>query len=876
MPSLRSRSGQAQGWSPAQLLKIVRTFPVRTILHSLRHPLRRWYYDNWCAAPPAGRRPLLRRLSRPPANPRCAARDREPLGDIVACHTGGAVPRNCVDLVAANGVLRLEILSAGLIRLRLHRGGPDGLPPLFSYALDPQAEWTAASFDLDDGPQVVTIHTASLVCTVQKSPCRLAFHDSAGHLLSDDSAGLGFQGTGAFCTRRLAEGDPVYGLGEKAFDLNLRGRSLEMWNTDPGSYPPGRDPVYQSIPFLVSLHDGQAYGLFFDNPGRARFDLGHTRTDLLSYEASTGELCAYFFGGPGIADVLAGYTHLTGRMALPPRWALGYHQSRWSYSPEGQVRALAAEFRRRRIPCDAIHLDIDYMDGFRVFTWSPDRFPDPPRLLAGLHEQGFHAIAIIDPGVKVDRGYAVHDEGLARGFFCKLPNGRSFASAQDKPFASAQDKPFCGPVWPGDCYFPDFTDPQVRAWWGELYRPLLDAGLDGFWNDMNEPAIFLGQTMPPYLVHDYDGRGACHGDIHNVYGLQMARASAEGLRRLRPNGRVPLITRSAYAGVQRHALAWTGDNWSTWAHLRLGVSMCLNLGLSGVAFCGPDTGGFAGDCDGELLARWTQAGALTPFFRNHSSTGTRPQEPWAFGEPYESICRRWIELRYELLPYIYTAAWQAAQTGTPMMRPLALAFPADRRTYSLDDQFLFGDALLAAPVGHPGQTQRWVYLPGGAWYDFWTGQACSGDLEVDAPLERMPVFVRAGSVLPMAPVVQHTGEWPPAALHLHIYPGDGESWLYEDDGHSLAYQAGEFRLTRFSCEMQRPAPEQPPAPWLAVRRQVQGDLNPGYSRFEIHIHAWPAAPRQVLVDSRPADAAFDAERNTVRLTAGDWTRLEVW
>ncbi|MBN1135055.1 MAG: DUF4968 domain-containing protein [Anaerolineae bacterium] len=841
----------SQGWSPGQLLKIVRTFPVRTIVDSLLHPLRRWYYDNWCAAPAAGRRPMLRR-------PFGRARDREPLGDIVACRTGGAIPPNCVDLEAANGVLRLEVLAAGLIRLRLRRAGPDGFPPLFSYALDPDAKWPPVPFDLDDGPQVVTIRTADLVCAVQRSPCRLAFYDAGGRLLSDDGAGLGFLDLGAFCTRRLAEGEPVYGLGEKAFDLNLRGRSLEMWNTDPGSYPPGRDPLYHSIPFLVSLHNGQAYGLFFDNPGRAHLDLGRSRSDLLSYRAGAGELCAYFFGGPGISDVLASYTRLTGRMPLPPRWALGYHQSRWSYSPEEQVRSLAAEFRRRRIPCDAIHLDIDYMDGFRIFTWDPGRFPDPPRLLADLHEQGFRAIAIIDPGVKVDPGYAVHDQGLARGFFCKLPDGR----------------PFRGPVWPGDCYFPDFTDPQVRAWWGELYRPLLDAGLDGFWNDMNEPAIFLGQTMPPHLVHDYDGHGACHGEVHNAYGLQMARASAEGLRRLRPNERVPLITRSAYAGVQRHALAWTGDNWSTWAHLRLGVSMCLNLGLSGVAFCGPDTGGFAGDCDGELLARWTQVGALTPFFRNHSAAGARPQEPWAFGEPYESICRRWIELRYELLPYAYTAAWQAAQAGLPMMRPLALAFPTDRRTYNLDDQFLFGDALLAAPVGYPGQTRRRVYLPEGAWYDFWTGTGCGGDMEVDAPLERMPIFVRAGSVVPMAPVVQHTGEWPPPALHLHIYPGDGESRLYEDDGHTLAYQAGEFRSTRFTCQL-KPASRRSSAPRLTVQRAVEGSLDPGYGRFDIHLHGLPAAPRRALVDGQPVDMTVDAEHNTVRLTAGDWTRLEV-
>ena len=838
---------------------------VRMIFDTLLHPPRRWcqgVYQDFQSLGDFGS--LRGSLAAAATSLRRRGRRQavsEPLGDIIACRTRGSIPLNCVDLVSANGVLRLEVLAAGLIRLRLRRAGLDGFSPLFSYALDPDANWPAVPIELDDGLQAVTIRTAGLVCTVEKSPCRLAFYDAAGRLLSDDSAGLGFRGAGAFCTRRLAEGDPVYGLGEKAFDLNLRGRSVEMWNTDPGSYPPGRDPIYHSIPFLLSLHVGQAYGLFFDNPGRARFDLGQSRPDLLSYEAGSGDLCAYFVGGPGIPDVLAGYTRLTGRISLPPRWMLGYHQSRWSYFPESRVRALAAEFRRRRIPCDAIHLDIDYMDGYRIFTWNLDRFPDPPRLLADLHEQGFHAIAIVDPGVRVDPGYAVHDEGLARGFFCRLPTGR----------------PFCGPVWPGDCYFPDFTDPAVRTWWGELYRPLLDAGLDGFWNDMNEPSVFPGQTMPPYIVHSYDGHGARHNEIHNTYGLQMARASAEGLHRLRPNERVPLITRSAYAGVQRHALAWTGDNWSTWAHLRLGVSMCLNLGLSGVALCGPDTGGFAGDCDGELLTRWTQVGALTPFFRNHSATGTRPQEPWAFGEPYESICRRWIELRYELLPYIYTAAWQAAQTGLPMMRPLALTCPDDRRTYGLDDQFLLGDDLLAAPVGYPGQTQRRVYLPEGTWYDFWTGETYRGardQVEVAAPLERMPVFLRAGSVLPLAPAMQHTGEWPPQALHLHIYPGDGQSWLYEDDGHSLAYQAGEFRLTHFACELP-PSSRRRSASKLTVRRTVNGPFDPGYSLFDIHLHALPAAPRQVLLDGQTVDATFDPDHHTLHLTTADWTRLEV-
>jgi alpha-glucosidase len=773
-----------------------------------------------------------------------------PLGDLRTHRRDG----RALDLVCTNGALRVEFLAEGVMRFRLlPEGGPTPLP--LSYALDPEAGWSPVHFDLKETAGGLTLRTRRVTCRVSRRPCRLSFYDAEDRPLSEAAEGLGFrrqgaQPHGAFCTRRLVEGEALYGFGEKAFGLNLRGRALELWNTDPGVYAPGDDPLYANVPMFVALRWGRAYGFFFDNPGRARFDLGQARYDRLRYEADSGELCAYFIAGPAVSDVLERYTRLTGRMPLPPRWMLGYHQSRWSYYPEERVRDLAAEFRRRRIPCDVLHLDIHYLDGYRIFTWDGDRFPDPPRLLADLRAQGFRVIGIVDPGVKVDPGYAVHDEGLDHDVFCRLPGGERFA----------------GPVWPGDCYFPDFTDPDVRAWWGNLYRPLLEAGLAGFWNDMNEPSISGGE-MPAGVVHSYDGHGARHAQVHNVYGLEMARASAEGLQRLRPGERMPMISRSGYAGLQRHALLWTGDNESTWAHLRLGVSMCLNLGLSGLAFCGPDTGGFSGDCEGELLARWTQVSALTPFFRNHSALGTAPQEPWAFGEPYEGICRRWIELRYELLPCLYTAAWQASRTGLPMMRPLALAFPEDIRTYSLDDQFLLGDALLAAPVGHPGQRSRRVYLPGGPWYDFWTGERLAGEIEAEAPLERMPLYVRAGSVLPLAPVMQSTAEWPPDMLHLHVYRGEGESWLYEDDGHSMAYRDGKFRLARFVCEEKRGV--------LTVWRHLEGSFEPGYPRFEVCIHGLKAPPRHVLVDGRVTPVSFDPDTGTGRLTTGEWSRLEM-
>jgi alpha-glucosidase len=841
---LRAGPERAGSYSLKQIVDVARCIGLPTCLERLVYPLRKRYYEARYrpeqAAPrsPAGTaRALLRREGQP-------SLDR-PLGRLLFHRRDGQL----VDLVCENAVLRVEVLAAGIVRLRLLAEASDAPP--FSYALDPGARWEPTELELVEGAGGLEMRSGELTCRVEPDPCRLAFYNAQGRPLAETAGGLGFRGEGAYYTHRLHEAEAVYGLGEKAFGLNLRGLHLEMWNCDPESYGPGRDPLYISIPMLVALRDGQAYGLFFDNPGAAHLDLGRARNDLLRYEADTGELCVYVMAGPGIADVVERYTALTGRMPLPPRWLLGYHQSRWSYYPESRVRELAAEFRQRRIPCDALHLDIHYMDGYRVFTWDAERFPDPAGLLADLRREGLRAVCIIDPGVKVDPGYAVHDEGLMRDAFCRLPDGSLFQ----------------GPVWPGQCYFPDFTNPEVRQWWGGLYRPLLEAGVSGFWNDMNEPAIF-GGGMPGVVRHSYEGQGASHGRVHNVYGLQMARASAEGLAKLAPEERVPLISRSGYAGLQRYAMVWTGDNHSTWAHLRLGVSMCLNLGLSGLALCGPDVGGFAGDCGGELLARWMQVGALTPFFRNHSALGTAQQECWQFGEPHESIYRRWIEFRYRLLPYVYTAAWQAAQSGLPMMRPLVLAYPGDLRTYNLDDQFLLGDSLLAAPVTRPGRRERRVYLPGGPWYDFWEDRLLDGEVDVEAPLERMPLFVRAGSVLPLGPVMQHTGEWPPDALQLHVYPGNGQSWLYEDDGHSLDYRAGQFQATRFDIA-------QLPGGGLALSREVEGAFHPGYDRFEIRIHGLQAPPQRVLVDGKPADAAFDADSATASLSATSWSSVEV-
>jgi len=764
-----------------------------------------------------------------------------------------------VDLQCDGGVLRVELLSAGVARVRLCRAGV--FPPRHSYALINDPPPVPAIVTDGDGvlliqPREAADPTGSLRISATTAPCRLTFTDGAGRVLVADAAGAGWQDGGVRCVQRLPGDAAIYGLGEKAFGLNHRGRRLVMWNTDPkgGRYRQGSDPLYQSVPFLVQQRSEVAHGLLFDNIYRAEFDLGQGVPGELAYQADGGELCYYVLTGPTIPDVLARYADLTGHMALPPRWALGYHQSRWSYASEAEVRQVARELRGRRIPCDAIYLDIDHMDGFRVFTWDRARFPDPAGLLADLRAAGLRVVTIIDPGVKIDPRYFVCAEGLARELFCKLADGRLYS----------------GPVWPGECYFPDFSSGDVRAWWGELYRPLLEAGVAGFWNDMNEPAVFPGITFPDAVQHNADPGPTDHRALHNVYGQLMVRASADGLRRLQPDERPFLISRAAYAGIQRDALVWTGDNSSDWEHLRLCIPMVLNLGLSGQPFAGPDVGGFNGDADGELLARWTQVGAFMPFFRNHNSQGNRPQEPYAFGEPYEAICRRYIELRYRLLPYIYTAFWQAAETGLPVARALALAFPGDRRVASVDDAYLFGDAFLVAPLMAPGGTGRAVYLPAGGWYDFWTGTRYDGptDIPAQAPLDVLPLYARAGSVVPMGPVMQHTDQFVPERLTLHVFAGDAESLLYEDDGLSMAHRKGARRVTRF---VSRLTDEE-----LTLTRSADGTYDPGYLGYDLVLRGGVPREKSVWVDGRAVeDGAVDEEWDALRVQAGMFERITI-
>lgn len=741
--------------------------------------------------------------------------DFQPVGAMRAAGESVA-PVRAWRFTAPDGTrAEVALLAADLACVQLL---PLGIAPAPSWAVVAQA-WPVVDVrvtrDADGG---LLLTTAAMRVAVRTAPWRIACSWPDGVPFAEDDAALGTgllteSGTaaapatpqGARCYKRLAPAERILGCGERTGGLDHRGERLTFYNVDP-LQPHGAqtDSMYISIPFWLGVRNGRTYGVFLDSAYRTRLDVSASHPDRLHFDAAGGDLTYYIFAGPTPAAVLARYADLTGHMPLPPRWALGYGQSRWSYYPESEVRAIAAELRARRIPCDSLWLDIDYLDAYRVFTWDPRRFPQPRQLLRDLAEAGFKVVTILDPGVKADPADETYRDGLAHDAFVRRADGT----------------PYTGAVWPGEAAFPDFSRADVRAWWGERHRMLLDDGVAGIWDDMNEPTLTdvlmpqaslpYGASLPPDAVHRPDGPDGPplpHAAFHNAYGLEMARATREALERLRPNQRAFVLTRAGCAGVQRYAAVWTGDNTSDWANLRMALRMCLALGLSGVPFVGFDTGGFWGDATGELLVRFTQLGALFPLFRNHSAVRTHAQEPWAFGHPFEGLCRAAIELRYRLLPYLYTLCAQSARDGSPLARPLVYAYPAADALATIDDEVLLGGDLLAAPVCAEAALVRDVWLPPGTWRAWHSGARRAGPVRVaaQAPLDTLPLYAREGSIVPLGPVMQYVGERSPDPLTLAIYLGPepgarAAGTLYEDDGETLAYQHGAWRRTRWSAE----------------------------------------------------------------------------
>ncbi|MDP2137007.1 MAG: glycoside hydrolase family 31 protein, partial [Candidatus Didemnitutus sp.] len=738
-----------------------------------------------------------------------------------------------------------------------------------SWAID-RTEWNPPPWQLGETADTVSLATAAVRVVIQRDPLLIQFQDAVtGRVINADARPMARDPeTGRLAAaKRFGLDEHFYGLGEKAARLDKRRGKFVMWNSDTPGYVEGTDPIYQSVPFYLGWDDGQAYGLFYDNTYRTTFDLGHTGQEYAGFDAVGGELNYYFFAGPSLKQIVGRYTELTGRMPLPPLWALGHQQSRYSYYPDTMVEKIAEQYRARDLPLDVLYLDIHYMDAYRVFTWDRTRFPDPDGLMRRLAEKGLKVVTIVDPGVKyqpplpgaqdatVDRdlapqedSYYVFNEGLAGDYFLRQKDGSLYI----------------GKVWPGESVYVDYTREDARRWWGEGHRSLTDRGIAGIWTDMNEPADFLDQTGERHkdIVFDDLGQRSPYAKHRNTFALNMARATYEGLERLQPDRRPFVITRAGSAGIQRYAVKWTGDNNATFASLALNIPMFASLGLSGQAFVGADIPGFIGRGDGELLARAYQVATFAPFCRNHSAIDQYDKEPWRFGTYYENIVRKYLKLRYRLMPFLYTTLEEAHRTGVPLFRPLLLNFQSDTNTLNMDDQFMVGDALLAAPVVTAGQRAREVYLPAGRWYEFESGAAVRGGdmLRVDAPLDHMPLYVRGGSIVPSTVSMNYTDEKPWNPLRFDIYPDDqgtATGSLYEDDGRSPDYKQGSFRRTSLHFANSR------------LTLTAEGSYQPAARRFEMALHGQPAVGT-VWVNGQPLAAAeWSRDENGVV-----WVRLE--
>lgn len=577
-------------------------------------------------------------------------------------------------------------------------------------------------------------------------------------------------------------GDHYYGLGEKTGFLDKKGYEYEMWNTDdPSAHLEYFKSLYKSIPFYTVLNEKYTYGIFYDNTYRTFFDMGKENAEYIYFGADNGNIDYYFISGKTLKNVITNYTYLTGTTPLPKLKTLGAHQSRWSYGSSKRVDQIIDGYIKNDIPLDYIHLDIDYMQDYKVFTINNERFPDFMNKVKSWNEKGIGLITIIDPGVKVEDGYFMYEEGIKNNLFLTR-NGEVYENR----------------VWPGKSVYPDFSKETTRNWWANATKILTNQGVQGIWNDMNEPASFDG-PLEDDVMFENDGKSATHLKMHNIYANLMAKATYKGIKE-NTSERPFIITRAAYSGSQKYTTFWTGDNQSLWIHLQMAIPMLCNMSLSGLSFIGTDIGGFGGDVTKELLCRWAEVGAYFPLCRNHSSMMTRDQEPFAFDEETIQIYKHALQIRYELIPYYYDLFYQGEKTGLPVLRPLVLNYQEDKETYNQNDQFMIGDNILVSPVLESGKTKKMVYLPSGKWYVLNTNKIYKeGYHVIDAPLGVCPTFVKMGSIIPTYQNVKNLNKQI-TNLTVDIYPGKNTKYYHlYDDGKTFNYQNGiktvyEFRL----------------------------------------------------------------------------------
>jgi alpha-glucosidase len=724
-------------------------------------------------------------------------------------------------ITTAEAEAHITVYSPAIIRVNITRK-PDNDDASFAVIQQPLS---ALSYQETDDEVVVT--TSALTLRIAKSPLRFAFYNPEGELLSQDDErfGTSWQNSRVTNYRTLQPDEKFIGLGEKVGNLNRRASSYVNWNTDASGHTPETDPLYETFPFFIGIHNKLTYGYFLDNTHKSYFDFGASCDDQFIWlGAEDGDLNYYFFGAQTVAGIIEDYTWLTGRMEMPPLWSLGYQQCRWSYMSAQEVLDVASKFRELNIPADVMYCDIDYMEGFKIFTWNKETFADPKQFIDKLKAMNFKLVTIVDPGIKVEEGYQQYDEGVERGYFATYPNGENYI----------------GEVWSGRCHFPDFFREDVREWWGAAFKALTEPGVEGFWNDMNEPAVW-NQNMP-WIVKFGD---KFMPEVRNVYGMMMAKATYDGTRKLLCNQRPFVLTRAAYAGTQRYSAVWTGDNAATDEHLLLGARLVNSLGITGMAYVGVDIGGFSGNPTPELMVRWNALGTYTPMYRNHAIQDSEYREPWQYGTENMELIKKSIEQRYRLMPYLYSTFYQTTQTGLPVCRTLAINYTHDETIYNeaYQNQFLFGDSLLVAPVISTELTTK-VYLPEGSWYRLGTDEIFDGSKEytVDAPLNDMPVFAKAGAVIPMQNVIQSTQDAGDGVLEIHVWNGpESNSFLYyEDDGNSYDYENGTYHKRLIIFDKLKKS---------IILSDAEGTYTSKYTQLQVVLHGFDVVDKLLPVQN---------------------------
>ncbi|MCI8666352.1 MAG: alpha-glucosidase [Dorea sp.] len=613
---------------------------------------------------------------------------------------------------------------------------------------------------------------------------------------------------------QMAEEDIVYGLGEANRGLNKRGYCYISNCTDDPNHTEDKRSLYGAHNFIV-ISGKKNFGLFFDYPAKITFDIGYTRSELLEVSSETADLYLYVIEGESAYDIVKQFRKLIGRSYIPPKFAFGFGQSRWGYKTKEDFQKVAEGYRKNDIPIDMIYMDIDYMQDYKDFTVNEENFPDFTAFVREMRQQGIHLIPIIDAGVKVEKGYSVYEEGVEKGYFCKRENGSEFVAA----------------VWPGDTHFPDVLNKEARKWFGGKYDFLIAQGIEGFWNDMNEPAIFYSRegmdellaTLQKYtkeevdripleelekvtglanspkdyrsFYHCVDGKRIRHDKVHNLYGYNMTRAAGEAFDELVPNKRLLLFSRSSYIGMHRYGGIWTGDNKSWWSHLLLNLKMMPSLNMCGFLYTGADLGGFGADATRDLVLRWMALGVFTPLMRNHAALGTREQEAYQF-EKVEDF-RGIIETRYRLLPYLYSEYMKAALRDDMYFKPLAFVYPEDSFAADVEDQVMLGNEVMIAPVYTQNAKGRYVYLPERMMLVKFSknGEYTKQVLErghhfVEVALDEVPMFIREGSCIPLVKAARCVEELDTTRPEMIGFEG-AEYMLYEDDGITKEYEKEE-------------------------------------------------------------------------------------